>query len=201
MSEEAKEAPAKKKKKGSKLPMIVVLVVLLGGGYFMMGKKGGKEKKKEEIKMAHEAVPFPKEFIVNLQGGANYLRCEIALGTKEGLDKHAVEAQFPAFQDAIIEVLSSKSASDLRTSDGKRLAKVEIADKLNQIMAHLEEGAAEEEESKDEKKKGEDKEGKKEGEHGKGHGSEKVSMPENEHGWDHDKGPILKIYFTSFATQ
>ncbi len=194
MSEEPKE---KVKKKGSKLPIIAALVlVAAGGGFFVMKGKGDGKPKEIVIKLS-KVHPEPlKEFLVNLRDNGVYLRTEIALHPMDGFDVKKMEENGPAVQDAIIGVLTSKSLEQIRTPTGKKLLKKEIASAVNEILS---EGKPEEPKP-DPKEKSKEKvveivkkiepEATKE--------KPKERVPED---WDSLDGPILKVYFVSFATQ
>lgn len=180
MSEEA--AP---KKKGKMPVIIVILAVLGGGGFFMMKGKGG-EKKEPEIKLG-EIVPLD-EFLVNLAGGTSYLRTEIALHLSDQAKKADVDKQVPAVRDAIVVVLTSSRLDQIGTEPGKRRLKRRLAAAINDRL-----NALKPDEEKEEKDKDEEKDEKK---------GEKKEPAEPEHpDWDSDEGPVLKVYFSSFATQ
>ncbi len=180
------------KKKGGKLPIIAALVLVLGaGGYFGMKGGGGSAAAEEEpeIKLG-ESAPIG-EFLVNLSDGRSYLRAAVALQFDDQTDTHKLDHDMPVIQDAILMVLSSKSLEEVRTLDGKKKLKWEIASRVNHSLhaAH-----AAHDGKKKKKKKDEDAET-------AGHGEQKIVAPENEEGWDADEGPVLKVYFTSFVTQ
>ncbi|MFN8219572.1 MAG: flagellar basal body-associated FliL family protein [Fimbriimonadales bacterium] len=178
MSEAKKTEEAPKKKKG-KLPMIIALVAILGGGgFFMMKGKGGDAKKPAIVLGAIE--PMPEEFLVNLSTSPNYLRTAISLHMAKDFKKEDLEHNIGAVQDAIGSVLSSKMPSQIRTLKGKKALKEEIARAINEVLAEGHEADKGKEKPKEEKKKDE-------------------KAPEND--WDSQTGPVLKVYFTSFATQ
>ncbi len=175
MSEEVKESG---KKKGGKLPMIIALVAVLGGGGFFMTK--GKSAKKEKPAIELGEIQTMPEFLVNLRDGGTYLRTEIALQTKKGLEKEAFDKMLPTVRDSIITTLTSKSLEEVRTVEGKEKLKKEIAKAINDN--------ADEPESKDDKDD-------------KGSDSKKKKLIEIHTDWDSQTGPVLKVFFTSFATQ
>lgn len=177
------------KKKGGKLPIIAALVLVLGaGGYFGMKGGGGTAAAEEEpeIKLG-ESAPIG-EFLVNLSDGRSYLRAAVALQFDDQTDTKKIDHDMPIIQDAILMVLSSKSLEDVRSLDGKRKLKWEIAASVNHSLhaAHPD--------KKKKKKKAEDA-------LESGHDAHAPAKPENEEGWDADEGPVLKVYFTSFVTQ
>lgn len=172
------------KKKGGKLPIVVAVVLVLAGGGYFATKGGSKPEAEEENapKLGHIAPVG--EFLVNMADGRTYLRTNISLHFDETFDTHAMEETQAAIQDAIVNKLSSKSLEDVRTLEGKRSLKWQLAAAINAAMANAH---------------GHDKKSKKKDKAEGGHGE--PAPPSNEDGWDSDEGPVLKIYFTSFVTQ
>ncbi|HMS55811.1 MAG TPA: flagellar basal body-associated FliL family protein [Fimbriimonadaceae bacterium] len=178
---ENKEQEAKSKKK-SKLPVIIAIVAILGGGGFFMMKGKGKKEEKPAITLGAIETVEP-EFLVNLSNGTTYLRTQVALQFQEGFKKEDLDKNMPAVQDVITSILSSKSPSSIRTLEGKKKLKAEIASKVNALLAtekHEEDPA----DSKDKKKK-----------------KDKEEEHEGEPDWDSGSGPCLKIFFISFVMQ
>jgi len=178
MSEEAaKEAP---KKKGGKLPIIIALVAVLGGGGFFMTK--GKSAKKEKPAVELGEIQTMPEFLVNLRDGNTYLRTEIALQTKKGVEKEKFDKVGPAVRDAIITTLTAKSIEDIRSVEGKDKLKKQLAKAINEVAEDAEdkEEATKDAEPKDKKVQ---------------------KIVEIHTDWDSQTGPVLKVFFTSFATQ
>ena len=192
MSDEAKEP---KKKKG-KLPIIIVLALVLGGGGFFMMKGKGKPKE-PEIKLG--AIEPLTEFLVNLKGGSNYLQTEVALQFKDGFKKEELDKNMPAVRDAVIMVLSSKSISELSSEPAKARLKREIAAFVNKTLEDLAPPPAEEhaDEKKKKKKKKDEEEEVVDPRKIAATPADELEHPE----WDSDEGPVLKVYFTKFATQ
>lgn len=201
MSDEPKEATEEvKKKKGGKLPIVIALVaVLAGGGFFMMKAKGG----------AHEPPPLKlgaieplKEFLVNLKEGNVYLRTEIALHLKDGFKKEDLDKSLPAIEDAVVTLLGARGSAEIRTLDGKAKLKQDLAAAINKVLEAAEKAAHPEEEAHDAsaEEKGQDKaaQDKKDAKDAK----KDAEPSEPQHpDWDSQTGPVLKVYFTSFATQ
>jgi flagellar basal body-associated protein FliL len=174
------EAPEVKKKKG-KLPIILILALVIGGGgFFMMKSKGGKPKEPELKLGAIEQLP---EFLVNLKGGSTYLQTEIAFHLKDGFKKEELDKGMPAVRDAILTTLSGKGLNEVSSEKAKIKLKREIAAAVNKVLLELNASA----EEKHKKKK-------------KGESDEPPEEPEYPD-WDSDTGPVLKVYFTKFATQ
>jgi flagellar FliL protein len=190
MAEEGKSAnqaaaSESAKKKGGKLPVIIALALMLGaGGFFGMKMRAPKTVKEPEIKLG--AIEKLDEFLVNLQDGGSYLRVAIAIQLKDGIKGEEFKEKMPIIQDAIIDTLTSKTLSQIRTLDGKRALRRQIAKAINTGIEKTE--STKEKGESDSDKKEEDKK------------SEKDSEPKHPD-WDSDTGPVLKVYFTSFATQ
>lgn len=204
MSEEAAiaEAPVKKK---SKLPIILVLVLVLGGGgFFAMKMRGGKPK--VEIKLGKEKPAELKEFLVNLRDQGVYCRAEIAIGLAEGAKATIVEEHEAAVRDAINMRISSKRLAEVNTIEGLRQLKRDIAADLNKILAEPKEEKKPAEDANADDAKADDTADKKDGKTAPKKAEPKADEPEapaapKHPDWDSDTGPVLKIYFSSFATQ
>jgi flagellar basal body-associated protein FliL len=197
-------AAAAPKKKG-KLPIIIALVAVLGGGGFFMMKKGGK-KVVPPIKLG-PISDIKEEFLVNLRDSSGtYLRTSVSIQFADTVKAEEVEKTMSAIQDIINARLRSKSLSEIKTLDGTKLLKREIAFDINGMMDDkkdekkdepADDSAKDSKDSKDEKDSkdakdappdpaAEDKELK------------EAKMPD---GWDSKKGPVLKVLFRSFAWQ
>lgn len=182
------EAPPEAKSKSPKLLIIVLLaVVLAGGGFFGLKiMKAGKDGKSERLKVGK--IITLQEFLVNLADQQTYVRTDIALGVAEGAEIHAPggggneEGDDPRVRDSIILILSAKKPGELATLEGKAKLKKEIIAAVNKLLGHGEpdegsETADNHTDSPEKKSKsGEDKE-------------------------EAKRGPVLEVYFTSFATQ
>lgn len=189
MSEAKPAAPEGGKKKG-KMPMILAIVVMVAAGGFFGSKVGGSKEKVEPKIELGEIVPMG-EFLVNLKDGHTFLKADISVQVgkdmhleEKGGGGHEGKAEPPApVRDAIISVLTSKSLEDISTPEGKAKLKKEIAKAINAAVPHEDEKDKDKKKSK-KKKKHEDEE-------------EEEENPE----WDDQHGPVLKVFFTNFATQ
>lgn len=199
--EAAREQAAPAKGKKGKLPLILMLAVVLGGGgFFMMKGKGGKAAK-PEVKLG-KIAKIEEEFLIPLMGQGNYLRTNISFHFKEGFDDHAFVDQIDAVRDAINMKLKSKYLKELESLDDIRALKKELAKEVNELLHHDDHGA----EGADAAKPADEGKG-----HGDGHEAEKSKAKgkakpeapkEPKHpDWDSQEGPVLKVYFTTFATQ
>lgn len=195
MSEAKPAAPEGGKKKG-KMPMIIAVVVMVAAGGFFGSKMGGS-KEKEEPKIELGETVSLGEFLVNLRDGHTFLKADISvqIGKDMHLEKgggggHEGKAEPPApVRDAVIAVLTSQSLEDVSTPEGKTKLKKLLAKAINKAVPH-------EDEEKD-KKKSKKKKKKHDEEEEADHGDEEEENPD----WDDQHGPVLKVFFTNFATQ
>ncbi len=147
MAEEEKEAKEEKEqKKGGKkglfifLALFIVLAAAGGGAYFFFLKGGGEEKKevKEiEKKPTEIGVMFDLgTFIVNLAdpGVEMYAKVSITLELSDQEVTKEVEKRLPIVKDAVIDILSSKTYSDIRTPEGKEKLRFELIKRINTIL-------------------------------------------------------------------
>lgn len=190
MSAKPTEDAAPKKK--GKMPLIMIVALVIGGGGYM--KMAGGKKKKEEPKIELGAVvPLPKEILVNLREQDSYLRVEMSLHLLKGVDAKKFEEYFPSVQNALIMRLSGLDLKDISTPEDKAALKRVLAKDANDAIHlagyHAPGEEPEEESEKDKKKKKKHAEEEEE--------STEIEYPE----FESDSGPILKIYFTSFASQ
>lgn len=195
----AAEAPVKKK---SKLPIILVLVLLVGGGgFFVMKMRGGRAK--VEIKLSKEKPAELKEFLVNLQDPGVYCRTEIALGLADTAKPTLIDEHEDAVRDAINLRLCSKHLKDVSTPGGLEELKREIATDLNKVLAEPKDDKKPDDANPDEPAKPEGAvPGKKATKPGdSADASDQAAVAPQHPEWDSDTGPVLKVYFSSFATQ
>ena len=189
--EVAEAAPAKKAGGGkSKLIVMVLLaVVLAGGGFFGFKIMGAKKSTVPKALKVGKTVTL-QEFLVNLNDQKTFLKTQISLGIAEGMELghaggggHAKGEDDPVVRDTIIMILTSKKLADINSPAGKEKLKKEITKALNEKFGEHEK-PKEKSEAADKSTDNPDK--KKSGEH-------KTEEP--------NKGPVLEVYFTSFATQ
>ncbi|MGV3613900.1 MAG: flagellar basal body-associated FliL family protein [Fimbriimonas sp.] len=177
------EAPEAPKKKKSPLPVVLALVlVLAGGGFFMTKGKGEKKEDKSVIKLAKEEVVL-EEFLVNMADRNTYLRAKIAIKMMEGFDPTALPANMSAVEDAVIRTLRTVDPDSVRTDAEMVKLKRRLAAAMNRVLA----GAGHEEE---------------ESSHGKvTQIRKKIEEEELPPDWDSTEGPVLQVFFKTFATQ
>jgi len=137
--EEEKEKRVKKSNKGLFL-MIAILVVALGGGaagylLFFNGKGGGEakkeEKKKEDMKSALIALDA---FVLNLAEQGRFLKVSMQFEVADASFLQLVNEKTPQLRDAIITLVSSKSAESLSSPEGKFQLKDELLLRANQAI-------------------------------------------------------------------
>lgn len=130
---EGEEAPKKSKK--MLFIIIGVLVLLIGGGagYYFLGMKKDDpqiavEKKVVEAKDPIYVVLDP--FTVNLSGGGQYLQMKITLQLEDEKDGVRLKKFLPSIQSRILFLLSSKTAEEITTEEGKTTLK----DQLKEVI-------------------------------------------------------------------
>ncbi|VAX24557.1 Flagellar biosynthesis protein FliL [hydrothermal vent metagenome] len=133
---------------GSKLIIILLVVVALlviGGGaaaYFLVFSKGAeeevaakpeKEKTQDLTKMATLGSTMQMDpFVVNLAGNASrYLKVVIVLQLSVPELAEEITNRSPQIKDSILTVLSSKSADEILTVQGKYDLKVDLIRRIN----------------------------------------------------------------------
>lgn len=139
MAEEAKEIQAEKKDNKRKLILPGVLLLILlsvaGGAYFFLFLK--KDKK--------EDTPLPSQVGVMMDLGAftvnladkdmdAYARISITLELSDEKVRQEVEKRLPIIKDAIIDVISSKTSSFVKTPEGRESLRLELIKRINIIL-------------------------------------------------------------------
>jgi flagellar FliL protein len=156
----AKEEPAAEgvtpKKKGKMLIIIlaVVGVLVIGGGvaaYLLLSKPAaektaahGDEAEGEEAAEdeagegegeAHAPVYVKLEaFTVNLADQESYLQTEIQLLVADAKVGEKMNARLPEVRDAMIRLLSSKTAEELSQQEGKDKLASEVQKQINELL-------------------------------------------------------------------
>lgn len=124
MAEEVKEAREEKKGKSKLIFIVAFLLILLAGGggaYFFLFAK--KDKKEEKAPLpSHVGVMMEiGTFTVNLadKDVDAYARVSITLELSDEKVRQEVEKRLPIIKDAIIDVISSKTSSFVKTPEGR----------------------------------------------------------------------------------
>lgn len=145
-----KAEPAEAPKKSKKLLIIiiaaVVVLALAGGGaaaFLLMGKSksshGAAAAEAEPVHESSEASKTPvfvpmEPFVVNLQqeNGDQFLQVSITLQVKNPETAESIKTFMPLVRSRMLLSLSSKKASELLTSEGKKKLTEEIIAQVNQ---------------------------------------------------------------------
>lgn len=141
-SEQPQKEPVKKGFGKKKLIIIaaVAIVVLIGGGFFAYtmffsgkDKAADGQQKAEKSKVKTAMMPL-EPFILNLAEHGRFLKLTIQLELNDAATQPAVTEKIPQLRDAIITLVSSKSAESLSSPEGKFLLKDEILLRANQAI-------------------------------------------------------------------
>ena len=130
------------KKKISKKLLIVIAIVLLtaiGGfvGYtkFFGGKSDAQEKGHTDAKSGQKSALVPLDpFVVNLSEPGRYLKLTMQLEVESSSNQSMVTEKMPNLRDAVITLLSSKSAESVASPEGKFQLKDELILRVNQAV-------------------------------------------------------------------
>jgi len=146
--DKAKEAPVAdeppKKKKGKLLLVIGALLVLLGAGggagwYFSQSgaKSDGHAEHKEE-KSKPPVFMNLEAFTVNLRAdgdGEHYLQVGIDLKVADSAVIDQVKLHMPEIRNGVLLLLSSKSAEQIASLEGKQKLSAEIQEQVNKPLS------------------------------------------------------------------
>jgi flagellar protein FliL len=163
------EAPKKKSKKKLIIILVLILVLVGGGvGYFLFAGSKDPEAEEEHHEEPHH-FSFTKlqpDFIVNLAQSGSFLKAQIDLKIDETIlenELHALEEEghgeghagsgggegpalnpyiterMPKIRDVIIMTLSSKTADEVLSGEGKIALKEELIEVINEAL-EFEEG-------------------------------------------------------------
>lgn len=143
------EAPKKKKGKLLLIILIVVGVVVLAGGGLaawllltppdkskQAGEHGEEEGGEEESHEDEHPPVYEKleQFTVNLADQESYLQTEVQLMVADAEFQAKIKARMPEVRDAMIRLLSSKTAEELNQPEGKDKLAAEIQQQLNGLL-------------------------------------------------------------------
>lgn len=142
--EGAEQAPKEKAKKGGKKKLIIIaalaILVVIGGGFFaytmfFSGKDKSADAQQKAEKSKAKTVMMPMEpFILNLAEHGRFLKLTIQFELADATAQPIVTERIPQLRDAIITLVSSKSAESLSSPEGKFLLKDEILLRANQAI-------------------------------------------------------------------
>lgn len=136
--EEANEDTPKPKKSGKKIIFIIfVLLLLIGGGggawWYFTGDESKDEKSAKVDSTAPPIFLAMEQFTVNLQAeaGDHYLQVSMTLQAGSKDDVEQVKLYMPQIRSRILMLLTSKKASEIATTDGKKKLVEEIMAQVN----------------------------------------------------------------------
>lgn len=128
----AAEAPAPASKKKLIIIIAAAAILLAGGGGAAWFFTHQKSDHKAEVK--HEEPAHPPVFVtldtftINLQADPEekFLQLELSLQVANVEEAELMKAQMPAVRNRLLMLLTSKKASDISTTEGKKLLSEEI---------------------------------------------------------------------------
>lgn len=130
---EGEESPKKSKKLLFIIIGVLVLLIAGGAGYYFLGMKKDTanievEKKVVEAKDPIYVVLDP--FTVNLSGGGQYLQMGITLQLEDDKDGVRLKKYLPSIRSRVIFLLSSKTADEITTEEGKTILKDQLKEMI-----------------------------------------------------------------------
>jgi len=138
------EAPKKKKKLLIIIIAAVVVVLLLaaGGAFFLMSKPAAEKNAKAghgDEAAAHEEEHPPvyeklETFTVNLADQETYLQTEVQLVLEDNKVQEKIKGRMPEVRDAVIRLLSSKTAEELSQPEGKDKLAQDVQKAVNEVL-------------------------------------------------------------------
>ncbi|MBW8072603.1 MAG: flagellar basal body-associated protein FliL [Ferrovum sp.] len=137
---EAEEVPRKSKKTLVLIIVAVVVVLAAGGGaawFFLVKNKPHAEEKKKSSEPTTPALFIPLDrFTVNLiqEQGDQVMQLGITLKTYDPELEEKIKKEMPEIRSRLLELLSSKRASELQTLQGKKRLAAEILYLTNKIL-------------------------------------------------------------------
>ncbi len=133
-------APASKKK----LLIIIIAAVLLlvvgaGAALLLLGGKNEAhegEDEEGETAVVDEQVLYERleTFTVNLADQESYLQVEISLKLTDPKVQERIKLRMPELRDTVLRLLSSKTAEELLTPEGKANLAGEIRQEANKVL-------------------------------------------------------------------
>ncbi len=140
---EGEEKPKKKGKSKLLIIILLALVVLGGGGFFAYTKfiakpkaaEAEQEQKQQETLKEEQPVLFALDpFVVNLSDRGRFLKCSMQLELIDKSFEEIAKEKVPHIRDAIITLISSKTADSISTPEGKFQLKDEILMRANSAV-------------------------------------------------------------------
>jgi len=137
--EEEKPKPGRGGTKSLLIIIAILMLSLAGGAFAYMHFAGGKgkadETKSEEKKNAPKTALIALDpFVVNLAEQGRFLKVTMQFELGDVLNQPVVTEKTPQLRDAIITLVSSKSADAISSPEGKFQMKDELLLRANQAM-------------------------------------------------------------------
>jgi len=126
MAQDAKQAAEAPKSKKKLIAIIAAVALLAGGGgaaWFFMQPKAGDKKEEKKTEPAKAPVFLPLEtFTVNLQPDPDekFLQLEATVQVASPEVAEQLKVQMPAVRNRILMLLTSKTAADVSSPEGKQ---------------------------------------------------------------------------------
>jgi flagellar FliL protein len=138
-SDEEKSTKAKKSNKSLFIVIGIIVIALVGGiaAYsllFNKGKETAAETKQELKKDTQTALVALDSFVLNLAEQGRFLKVTMQFEVADKADLPLVSERTPQLRDAIITLMSSKSAEALSSPEGKLQIKDELLLRANQAI-------------------------------------------------------------------
>lgn len=141
---DADQPQAETPKKGGKKILFliigsIILLVTAAGGFFGYKKYFGKNEAggntvKQETASAKNILVAIDPFVLNLAEQGRFLKMSLQFDLIEESQRPTVENKIPQLRDAIITLVSSKSAESLASPEGKFQLKDELLLRANQAV-------------------------------------------------------------------
>lgn len=133
----ADESP--KKKKGKLFPVLGILLVLggAGGAAWYFAQSDAKPAEHKEEKPKPPVFVTLETFTVNLQadgGGEHYLQVGIDLKVTDLTVVDLVKLHMPEIRNGVLLLLSSQSAEQIASLEGKQKLSAEIQEQVNKPL-------------------------------------------------------------------
>jgi flagellar FliL protein len=132
----AEEAVVEAPKKSSKKKLIIIIcavLTLVGGGggaaWYFMGQKPEHKKEVKHVEPAKAPVFVTLEtFTVNLQPDPDekFLQLDLSMQVASPEEAELLKVQMPAVRNRLLMLLTSKTAGDISSSEGKKQLSDEI---------------------------------------------------------------------------
>jgi flagellar FliL protein len=138
-AEQGGNAAAGKKKLLIIIVAAVVLVLVAGGAALLLlgGKPAAQSEEEEQVEQVEEKMPIYERletFTVNLADQESYLQVEISLKLADVKVQEQLKQRMPEVRDVLLRVLSSKTAEELMTPEGKAELAKEVRKEVNGVI-------------------------------------------------------------------